>query len=63
MLILSKMKVWKIEILRWSLLQGGPLAVINGVINGPYKWPKINSELFLFHPSYSGVSYKPSYNW
>lgn len=26
------------------------LPVINGIIYNPYKWPKLNEELELFHP-------------
>ena len=39
------------------------LAVINGVTWGPYKWPKINGQLGLFHPEISGVFWDPTYNW
>ena len=27
---------------------------INGLIWGPYKWPKINGSLGVFHPTYRG---------
>ncbi len=35
-----------------SYTSWAPTIVINGVSYNPYKWPKINGQLGLFHPTY-----------
>ena len=37
--------------------------VIHGVINNPYKWPKINGFLWGYFTPISGVKRAPTYNW